>query len=91
MSAQASERQKQKGAREHGVSAEQGADSDAAEFLTVDEAATLLRVNRKTLYESIRRGEVPGTIHVGRSVRLRRSVLLSWTPGNSSPALGKKP
>ncbi|WP_071902526.1 helix-turn-helix domain-containing protein [Cystobacter ferrugineus] len=68
-----------------------GCDSNAPEFLTVDEAANLLRVNRKTLYESIRRGEVPGTIHVGRSVRLRRSVLLSWTPGNSSPALGKKP
>ncbi|PTL79769.1 helix-turn-helix domain-containing protein [Vitiosangium sp. GDMCC 1.1324] len=61
------------------------------EFLTVDEAAALLRVNRKTLYESIRRGEVPGAVHLGRSVRLRRSVLLSWTPGNSSPALGKKP
>nr|WP_071898369.1 helix-turn-helix domain-containing protein [Cystobacter ferrugineus] len=64
---------------------------NASEFLTVDEAAALLRVNRKTLYESIRRGEVPGVLHLGRSVRLRRSVLLSWTPGNSSPALGKKP
>ncbi|WP_395830372.1 helix-turn-helix domain-containing protein [Archangium violaceum] len=68
-----------------------GSDSSAPEFLTVDEAAVLLRVNRKTLYESIRRGEVPGAVHLGRSVRLRRSVLLSWTPGNSSPALGKKP
>ncbi|MFE8602554.1 helix-turn-helix domain-containing protein [Archangium violaceum] len=64
---------------------------NAPEFLTVDETAVLLRVNRKTLYESIRRGEVPGAVHLGRSVRLRRSVLLSWTPGNSSPALGKKP
>ncbi|PTL75525.1 helix-turn-helix domain-containing protein [Vitiosangium sp. GDMCC 1.1324] len=67
------------------------AGSNAPEFLTVEEVAALLRVNRKTLYESIRRGEVPGAVHLGRTVRLRRSVLLSWTPGNSSPALGKKP
>ncbi|ADO68723.1 helix-turn-helix domain-containing protein [Stigmatella aurantiaca] len=61
------------------------------EFLTVDEAAALLRVNRKTLYESIRLEQVPGVVHIGRSIRLRRSVLLTWVPGNSSPALGKKP
>jgi excisionase family DNA binding protein len=91
MSAQSGERQTPKGAREHGVSAAHRTDSDATEFLTVDEAASLLRVNRKTLYESIRRGDVPGAVHVGRSVRLRRSVLLSWSSGNSSPALGKKP
>ncbi|WP_245919727.1 helix-turn-helix domain-containing protein [Melittangium boletus] len=63
---------------------------NAPEFLTVDEAAALLRVNRKTLYESIRRGGVPGVLHVGRSIRIRRSVLLGWSPGNSSPALGEK-
>ncbi|WNG34819.1 helix-turn-helix domain-containing protein [Archangium violaceum] len=83
MSARAGKRQTRKDARDPGA--------NAPEFLTVDEAAVLLRVNRKTLYESIRRGEVPGAVHLGRSVRLRRSVLLSWTPGNSSPALGKKP
>ena len=91
MSAQAGKRQTRKGPHEHGLSAPTNGDSSSAEFLTVDEAAALLRVNRKTLYESIRRGAVPGTVHVGRSVRLRRSVLLSWSSGNSSPALGKKP
>ncbi len=56
--------------------------------LTVDEAARLLRVNRKTLYEAIRAGEVPGVVRVGRSIRIGRDALLRWMEGNGSPALG---
>ena len=66
------------------------AGSIAPEFLTVEEAAALLRVNRKTLYESIRLGQVPGVLHLGRSIRIRRAVLLRWMPGNGGPALGEK-
>jgi excisionase family DNA binding protein len=67
-----------------------GAGSNAPEFLTVEEAAALLRVNRKTLYESVKRGTVLGVVHLGRTIRIRRSVLLNWMPGNSGPALGEK-
>jgi excisionase family DNA binding protein len=67
-----------------------GASTNAPEFLTVDEAAALLRVNRKTLYESIRLGQVPGVVHLGRTIRIRRTVLLGWSLGNSGPALGEK-
>ncbi len=67
-----------------------GASTNAPEFLTVDEAAALLRENRKTLYESIRLGQVPGVVHLGRTIRIRRTVLLGWSPGNSGPALGEK-
>jgi excisionase family DNA binding protein len=56
--------------------------------LTVDEAARLLRVNRKTLYEAVRAGEVPGVVRVGRSIRIGREALLRWMEGNGSPALG---
>lgn len=59
------------------------------DFLTVEEAAALLRVNRKTLYESIRLGQVPGIVRLGRVLRIRRSSLLNWMPGNSGPALGE--
>ncbi|NRD51914.1 DNA-binding protein [Corallococcus sp. AB030] len=65
--------------------------SSAPDFLTVDETAALLRVNRKTLYESIRLGQVPGVVHIGRSIRLRRDALLACVPGNSGPALGEQP
>ncbi|RKH50425.1 DNA-binding protein [Corallococcus interemptor] len=61
----------------------------APEFLTVDEAAALLRVNRKTLYELIRLTQLPGVLHIGRSIRIRRDALLAWRPGNGGPALGE--
>jgi excisionase family DNA binding protein len=44
--------------------------------LTVDEAAALLRVDRKSVYDSIRRGELPGVVRVGRVIRISRSALL---------------
>ena len=56
--------------------------------LTVDEAARLLRVNRKTLYDAVRAGEVPGVVRLGRSIRIGRDALLRWMEGNGSPALG---
>ena len=58
------------------------------QVLTVEEAARLLRVNRKTLYEAIRAGEVPGVVRLGRSIRIGRDALLRWMEGNGSPALG---
>jgi excisionase family DNA binding protein len=49
--------------------------------LTVDEAAELLRVDRKTVYESIRRGELPGVVRLGRSIRIGRTALLEFLAG----------
>ncbi|MBZ4331073.1 helix-turn-helix domain-containing protein [Corallococcus sp. AS-1-12] len=62
----------------------------APSFLTVDEAAELLRVNRKTLYEAIRLGQVPGVVRLGRCVRLSRATMLSWSTGQGGPALKEK-
>ncbi len=59
------------------------------EFLTVDEAAELLRINRKTLYDAVKINQVPGVVHVGRVIRIHRGALLSWCSGNSSRALGE--
>lgn len=56
--------------------------------LTVDEAARLLRVNRKTLYDAVRDGRIPGVIRMGRSIRIGRDALLGWLRGNGGPALG---
>ncbi|NMO13906.1 helix-turn-helix domain-containing protein [Pyxidicoccus fallax] len=57
------------------------AGSSAPEFLTVDEAAGLLRVNRKTLCESIRLGQIPGVVRVGKALRIRRAALVESSPG----------
>ena len=58
---------------------------DGPEFLTIDEGAQLLRLNRNTLYEAIRLGQVPGVLRVGRLLRLRRADLTgrALTPGGS--------
>ena len=47
-------------------------------LLTVDEAARFFRINRKTLYEAIRLGQVPGTVRFGKSIRLGRDAVKAW-------------
>ncbi|WP_338267208.1 helix-turn-helix domain-containing protein [Corallococcus caeni] len=47
----------------------------------MDEVAALLRVNRKTLYESIRLGQLPGVVRVGKSLRIRRASLVASSSG----------
>ena len=66
--------------------------ADAAPaFLTVEEAAEILRVNRKTLYEAIRLEQVPGVARIGKTLRIRRAALLEWTAGKGrDSALGSR-
>jgi excisionase family DNA binding protein len=52
------------------------------DVLTVDELATLLRVNRKTAYEAVARGEIPGACRVGRTIRICRDTVLDWLGGH---------
>jgi excisionase family DNA binding protein len=46
--------------------------------LTVDELATLLRLERKTVYAAIRRGEIPGARRIGSTLRISRDSVLAW-------------
>jgi excisionase family DNA binding protein len=46
--------------------------------LTVDELAALLRVERKTVYAAIARGEIPGVRRVGALLRVSRDRVLAW-------------
>lgn len=46
--------------------------------LTVDETATLLRVDRKTVYRAILQGKIPGVRRLGRTIRLSRGAVLDW-------------
>jgi excisionase family DNA binding protein len=61
---------------------------ETSDILTVDEAAALLRVNRKTLYEVIRLNHPRWAIRFGRSIRVSRTALLEEFRGKGSPALG---
>lgn len=46
--------------------------------LRVPELAAFLRVDRKTVYELISSGALPGTRRCGRSVRIHRDTVLRW-------------
>lgn len=46
--------------------------------LTVDELANLLRMDRKTVYAAIQRGEIPGVRRIGRALRISRDAVLRW-------------
>jgi excisionase family DNA binding protein len=54
--------------------------------VTVDEAARMLGVNRKSLYTAIARGEVPGVVRIGRAVRIGRDAILRWAGCCPPPA-----
>lgn len=47
-------------------------------ILTIDELAQLLRVDRKTAYAAVRRGEIPGVRRLGRAIRVSRDAVLAW-------------
>ncbi len=52
--------------------------SEPDEVITVDELAALLRVNRKTAYAAIKRGEIPGVQRIGGALRAHRGAVLEW-------------
>ncbi len=71
----------------------QAADSSTVEtegaalplVLTVDEVATVLRVDRKTAYAVIAEGRLPGVRRLGRTIRVSRDALFEWL-GEGEPS-----
>jgi excisionase family DNA binding protein len=51
-------------------------------LLTAEEAAALLRTTRKAIYVMAGRRRLPGLVHVGRRVLVRRDDLLHWLDQN---------
>lgn len=46
--------------------------------LTIDQAAEVLNINRKTLYIAIQKREVPGVRRFGKTIRISTEALLEW-------------
>ena len=61
--------------------AEEPSSPNLPSILTVDELAVLLRVNRKTAYDAIAEGRIPGARRVGRAIRVSRDAVLQWLHG----------
>ncbi len=47
-------------------------------LLTAGEVAQLLRTTRRAVYSRVQRGEIPGVVRVGRSLRFQRAAVLQW-------------
>jgi excisionase family DNA binding protein len=54
--------------------------------LTVDELAALLRVNRKTVYAALSRGEIPSAKRIGATYRIHREAVLEWLASSQDRA-----
>lgn len=48
---------------------------DRSPYYSVSEVAELLRVHRQLIYRMVQRGELPGTLRVGRHIRIPRSAV----------------
>lgn len=60
------------------------------EFLTIPEAAELLRIGERTTYQLVRDGELPA-IKVGGQWRVHRKTLIKWAKkGGRMPAVPRK-
>ena len=49
-----------------------------SQLLTADDVAELLQVSNKWVYAAARRGELPGVVRAGRSVRFRPDEIEEW-------------
>ena len=63
------------------------AQPEPLDFLTVEEAARLLRIGRNALYEFVAAEDPPWAHRFGRTIRISRTGLLEWSRGNSGTAL----
>ena len=55
------------------------------------EAAEVLSVSRTRIYEMIQRGELPGVVRLGRSVRVSSESLRAWVRSQASGESGNAP
>lgn len=53
------------------------------DVMKVDEVASWLRVNRKTIYDAVERGDIPSR-RLGRRVILSRTAIQAWLGGTPS-------
>ena len=60
------------------------------DIITVDELAEYLKLDRKTIYDSVKAGEMPGAQRIGRSIRIHSPTVLAWLERGWLPKPRKK-
>jgi excisionase family DNA binding protein len=51
---------------------------DLPRILTPEELAAILRLRKRSVYEAINRGDIPGVRRIGRKIRIDRDCVLAW-------------
>ena len=54
-------------------------------FVSCDELADILRVNRKSIYSAAKRGEIPGVRRIGKTIRFHTASVLAWFAASTRP------
>ena len=57
-------------------------------LLTVQDLAVLLATSSSGVYSRVARGQVPGALRIGRSLRFDRRVIAQWLSANKASAGG---
>lgn len=52
--------------------------TDTSPLMTVDELASLLRLNKDTAYKAVAEHKIPGIRKIGRTIRIHRRVVMAW-------------
>jgi len=50
----------------------------SSELITVNQLALMSQYDPQTIYRKAKRGEIPGIVRYGRSIRFKRVVALAW-------------
>lgn len=50
-----------------------------AERLTVRQLALLTQYNEQTIYRKLKKGQIPGIVRWGRSIRFDRTIVMAWS------------
>ncbi|WP_293270429.1 helix-turn-helix domain-containing protein [Nannocystis sp.] len=57
-------------------------------LLTVQELAVLLSTSSSGIYSRVARGQIPGALRIGRSLRFDPRVIAEWLSANKASAGG---
>lgn len=65
-------------------------ESELPDVMSVDEFAEYARLNRKTVYDMVKFGELPGAQYYRGAIRIRKKSVLAFMDAGGVPAPQRK-
>lgn len=70
---------------------EKQAENTVSPLMTADELAMWLHCTRRAVYDRVYRGQLPGSVRVGRRLYFMRDRVLGWLREGSEPRSWRSP